>query len=53
MYARDTNAIEWCSAELGFVRRTLPGVIEATGRHWLKPVKRRYLQARARRRYRR
>lgn len=50
LYARDTDAIVSCSTELGLVRRTLPGVIEATGRHWLKPVKRRYLEARARRR---
>ena len=50
LYARDTETIESCSTELGLVRRTLPRVIEATGRHWLKPVKRRYLEARARRR---
>ena len=53
LYARDTEAIESASGELGLVRRTLPGVVEATGRHWLKPLKARYLQARGRRRLRR
>jgi hypothetical protein len=53
LYGRDTEAIESSSNELGLVRWTVPGVVEATGRRALKPLKRRFLHWQGKRRLRR